>query len=158
MLERDDMSVIIVLGLLWAILLVPPLVRGHLLRRAEFADSFHARLGTLTATPTTPVPGTPVPGPGPRASALRPPSAARRRRIVLLALVAPAVVALAVGSALSLREAWASGLFLTNATLLYLCLLARGRERGRVGGEARRRVRERPPSLRVRSPGLAARA
>lgn len=123
------MSVFIVLGILWAVVLVAPAVRARSRQRAEFSASFRRQMeaigppGTATATLT---------GVRPRPQAV----AARRRRGVVAALTAGMAASAVVGAVPGLRGVWAGGLVLFNLLLAYLALLARqhdraGRERVR---------------------------
>jgi hypothetical protein len=133
------MSALVVLGMLWAAVLVPPVVRARANRRREFIDSFRHQMGTLGTKARHSAVLSAGPGQRPRPRARPPANAARRRRAILRSLLIGIAVASAVGAVPSLRMAWAAGLFLVNAFLLYLCLLVHQRRPTRTRTRARAR-------------------
>lgn len=114
------MSVFVVLGLIWAGVLIPPLVRSRTRQRAEFIDSFRSQMGTLGTKAEQPAAGVRRGG-GP----------ARRRREVLAGLLTGTAAALVLSLLPALRAAWVGGLFLFDTLLVYVALLVRARDRGR---------------------------
>ena len=146
------MSVFVVLGLIWAAVLVPPVLRARAERRAEFIDSFRAQMGALgkksgvdaappAVTPVasvTPVPI--VPAAVPPAHARRAVNPVKRRRDILGGLLGAIIGSLLIGAVPSLHIVWALNLFLVNVFIGYLALLA----------HQRRNVRLRPVAARHR--------
>ena len=116
------MSVFVVLGLIWAAVLVPPMLRARAERRAEFIDSFQEQMGAL--------------GKGHREAAVvnrpralrRRVSTVKRRRDVLGGLVGAMLGALILGAFPSLRIVWALFLFLLNLFIAYVSLLVHQRD------------------------------
>ena len=147
------MSVLVVLGVIWAAVLVPSILRARAERRAEFIDSFRQQMGAL----------------GQKAARMsrtesdvrrRRMAAVKRRRDILGGLLGAMIGSLVLGAIPSLRIVWVLHLFLLNTAIAYIALLAhqRGlalRRRGRAvapvwGGERHlaRRGRKRPgPAL-----------
>lgn len=137
------MSVFVVLGLIWAAVLVPPVLRARSGRRAEFIDSFRAQMGALDSRRV-------------KAAALteqrsRPKtSPAQRRRDVLGGLLGALIGSLVLGAFPSLRMVWVLHLFLLNVFLGYVALLAHQRQvtdrrQGRVAHASHEARRARPP-------------
>lgn len=145
------MSVLIVLGLLWTAVLVPPVLRARANRRAEFIDSFRQQMGTLGSRAEEALSAEVDDGvddpvddllgdwmdDGPPAAAPRRTTATQRRRTVLASLTTATSVMLLAGLVPALRVAAVVGLFLLDATLLYVGLLVRRRDRLRRAGTAR---------------------
>lgn len=126
------MSVFVVLGLLWAAVLVPPILRARSARRAEFIDSFQQQMGALgkksregraASSPTRIQPAVR----GPVALLARPTSPAKRRRDILGGLLGAMIGAFVLGLIPSLRSVWILLLFLVNLFLGYVALLAHNR-------------------------------
>jgi hypothetical protein len=151
------MSVLVVLGLIWAAVLIPPVLRARAERRAEFIDSFRQQMGALGANAG-------------RVSRLEAESEARRRRMVspvkrrrdiLGGLLGAMIGSLVLGFIPSLRMVWVLHLFLVNTFLGYVALLAHQRRvvhRRRSAslpkaGYVRRRDPARPPQAAL-SPAL----
>ena len=144
------MSVFVVLGLIWAAVLVPPLLRARSERRAEFIDSFEQQMGALRKgrREAEVLNGERTPR--------RRVSAAKRRRDVLGGLVGAMLGALILGAFPSLRLVWVLFLFLLNLFIGYVALLVHHRnmaQRRRTVGvrvPARARVRVRPVEIDTR--------
>ena len=115
------MSVFVVLALIWAAVLVPPILRARAERRAEFIDSFQEQMGALRK--------------GRREAAVlngeRPPrrrvSATKRRRDVLGGLVGAMLGSAVLGAFPSLRLVWVLFLFVLNLFLGYVAMLVHQR-------------------------------
>ncbi len=119
------MSVFLLLGLIWAVVLVPPAVRSHAARKKAFMVSFG------------PGPGQEPESPEPVLTRSAP--VARRRRIaggLLIAMVATLVVGLLP----TFRVLLVVHLFLVDSFIAYIALLARAADRA-----ARPRAPERGP-------------
>ncbi len=140
------MSVFVVLGLIWAAVLVPPVLRARAERRAEFIDSFRVQMGALgkKARPEVQV-ARPSRAPGPR-----PVNPVKRRRDILGGLLGAMIGSLVLGAIPSLRAVWVLHLFLLNLFIGYLALLAHQRRQFRV----RRPVEARRAQARVQKPVL----
>jgi uncharacterized membrane protein len=119
------MSVFIVLGLIWAAVLVPPVLRARAERRAEFIDSFQEQMGALGSKARAG-----------RALAAEPHGDGRRRRQVtqmkrrrdiLGGLLGAMLGSLVLGAFPSLRMVWILHLFLLNVFIGYVALLAHQR-------------------------------
>lgn len=126
------MSVFVVLVLLWAAVLVPPVLRARAERRAAFIESFSRQMDTLgrkagagrgtsevtvtRARPTLP---------------LRPANPTKRRRDVLGGLLGAMIGSLLLGLIPSLRSVWILFLFLVNLFIAYIALLAHRRRHRR---------------------------
>ncbi|MGH9224928.1 MAG: hypothetical protein ACRD2W_14400 [Acidimicrobiales bacterium] len=141
------MSVFVVLGLIWAAVLIPPVLRARAERRAEFIDSFQEQMGALRK--------------GRREAAAlndhrvarRRVSPAKRRRDVLGGLVGAMLGALVLGAFPSLRLVWVLFLFLLNLFLGYVALLAHQRNLARRRRMQRvRTARVAPAPARARAP------
>ena len=115
------MSVFVVLGLIWAAVLVPPVLRARSGRRAEFIDSFRAQMGALDSRRVQAAEHN-----EPRAR--RKTSPAQRRRDVLGGLLGALIGSLVLGAFPSLRMVWVLHLFLLNVFLGYIALLAHQRQ------------------------------
>lgn len=141
------MSVLIVLGLIWTAVLLPPALRARAGRRAEFIDSFREQMGVLEQR-------NPL---GPAAEAVlkdearprRRSSPAQRRRDILGGLLGAMIGSLVLGAVPSLRMVWVLHLFLLNTFIGYVSLLAHQRN------VALRRAR-RPAAARSAAPAPAA--
>ncbi len=142
------MSVFVVLGLIWAAVLLPPVFRARAERREKFIDSFREQMGALDnrkarATEVDRNAGRKV------RRALKVPrkaSPAQRRRDILGGMLGALTGSLVLGIFPSLRMVWVLHLFLLNLFLGYVALLAHRRNL------ALRRVRvrvRRPPVPRV---------
>ncbi len=143
------MSVFVVLGLIWAAVLVPPVLRARAERRAEFIDSFRAQMGALGSNRVR-ADREAVVG---AARARRPPTVnpVKRRRDIVGGLLGALIGSLALGAIPSLRAVWVLHLFLLNLFIGYLALLAHQRRQVQV----RRLAELRRATGRVREPVLA---
>ena len=119
------MSVFVVLGLIWAAVLVPPVLRARAERRAEFIDSFQEQMGALASKARAG-----------RALAAethtdgrrrRQVSQMKRRRDILGGLLGAMLGSLVLGAFPSLRMVWILHLFLLNVFIGYVALLAHHR-------------------------------
>ncbi len=151
------MSVLVVLSLIWAAVLIPPVLRARAERRAEFIDSFREQMGALG-------------GKAGRVSHMesdrdarrrRMTSAVKRRRDIVGGLLGAMIGSLILGAVPSLRIVWVLHLFLLNTFIGYLALLAhqRGltlRRQGHVTAAARTR-RPRPVAKPVLTADLTRR-
>ena len=117
------MPVYPLLGLLWALVLVPPLLRRGVRHRGELAEFDRIRLCFVGSAPTVSNDAED----GPTAPVRR--TAAQRRRRVLaiigIGMMATLVVALVVGT----RVAWGMHLLGYDILIGYVALLARSRDR-----------------------------
>lgn len=133
------MSVFVVLGLIWAAVLFPPVFRARAERREKFIDSFREQMGALD---NRKVRATEVDRRKVRVR--RKASAAQRRRDILGGMLGALMGSLVLGMFPSLRMVWVLHLFLLNLFLGYVALLAHRRN------VARRKVRPvRKPAPRV---------
>ena len=129
---------IVVLVLIWAAVLVPPVLRNRAERRAEFIDSFREQMGALDsgraaarvaqrqAARSAPSPAASAPS----AKASRPrrkASPQQRRRDILGGLLGAMIGSLVLGAIPSLRLVWVLHLFLLNLFIGYCPLLAHHR-------------------------------
>ncbi len=121
--EGARLPVYPLLALLWAIVLVPPMVRGRVRHRSELAEFDRIRLcfvgSTDVADPQRDESSAP---------AVRRTAAQRRRRVLAVlgvSIVATLVVAVLVGS----RAAWGVHLLAYDVLIAYVGLLARSRDR-----------------------------
>ena len=121
------MSVFVVLGLIWAAVLIPPLLRARAERRAEFIDSFQEQMGALGKRRREAEAAAEAKQRRTRAAPPRRVSAAKRRRDILGGLVGAMLGALLLGAIPSLRLVWALFLFLLNTFLGYVALLVHQR-------------------------------
>jgi predicted lipid-binding transport protein (Tim44 family) len=136
------MSVIVVLALIWAAVLIPPVVRTRAERRAEFIDSFREQMGALdsgrAAAHVTA---------SPKRAAGRPKrkvSPQQRRRDILGGLLGAMMGSLVLGAVPSLRMVWVLHLFLLNLFIGYCSLLAHQRRHVRASVMAREAARPAP--------------
>ncbi|MDP8938292.1 MAG: hypothetical protein M3O23_11295 [Actinomycetota bacterium] len=132
------MQVLLLLVLIWAAVLVPPAVRAHSRRRAEFVDSFGPPLPGLDRSS--------APGVGP--AALRPRGVrmtrAQRRRHILRGLLIAMAVTLVGGLLPPLRVLLVVHLFLVDSFLAYITLLVHMRRaEDAASAAAREPVRDR---------------
>jgi len=129
-------QVVLLLALIWAAVLVPPAVRAHARRRAEFVGSFERQLEALDrpAGPAAPVRRRPVPVV----------TRAQRRRQILGGLLVAMAVTLVGGLLPPLRVLLVVHLFLVDSLLAYVTLLVHMRRREDAAmAPAREPVRER---------------
>ncbi|MEW6154879.1 MAG: hypothetical protein AB1673_12955 [Actinomycetota bacterium] len=134
------MSVFIVLGLIWAAVLVPPVLRARAERRAEFIASFSEQMGVLGKGPQAAAQagqaGAGQAGAGSKTGRpRRRVSAAKRRRDVLGGLVGALAGSLVLGVVPALRVAWVVALFLLNASIGYVAVLVHQRDVARRRAE-----------------------
>jgi uncharacterized membrane protein len=140
------LSVFVVLGLIWAAVLVPPLLRARAERRAEFIDSFREQMGALgkKARGVRPMePFRPVEPVRLDHHARRPINATKRRRDILGGLLGALIGSLMLGAIPSLRMVWVLHLFLLNLSIGYLALLAHQRRHRRTRQPTARRAADR---------------
>ena len=146
------MSVFVVLGLIWAAVLVPPILRARAARRAEFIESFRTQMGALgkkARVEAEPVPVSPPPvmtGPVAQPShTRRAVNPVKRRRDIVGGLLGAMIGSLVLGAVPSLRVVWVLHLFLVNVFIGYLALLAHQRQHVRVPrmAQAQRAQRQR---------------
>src|ERR671923_2146408 len=104
------MSVLVVLGLIWAAVLIPPVLRARAERRAEFIDSFREQMGALggNAGRVSPIESER------EARRRRMTSTVKRRRDIIGGLMGAMIGSLMLGVIPSLRIAWVLHLFLLN--------------------------------------------
>lgn len=139
------MSVMVVLALIWAAVLIPPIVRTRAERRAEFIDSFRQQMGALDS-------GKAAARVAPRAAASRAGesrpkrrvSPQQRRRDILGGLLGAMIGSLVLGAIPSLRLVWVLHLFLLNLFIGYCSLLAHQRRHVRAALMAREAARPAP--------------
>ncbi|HEX7276252.1 MAG TPA: hypothetical protein VF244_02665, partial [Acidimicrobiales bacterium] len=117
------MPVYPLLALLWAIVLVPPMVRRRAGKRSEFPEFDRARLSLVGAAEVSSHDrDEPVAAPVRR-------TATQRRRRVLALIGAGMVASLAVALIIGTRGAWAIHLLSYDLLIAYVGLLARSRDR-----------------------------
>jgi predicted lipid-binding transport protein (Tim44 family) len=120
------MSVLVVLGVVWAAVLIPPVLRARAERRTEFIDSFQAQMGALggkaLAGRASQAPAEPH-----RSRPRRPVSVKQRRRDILGGLLGALIGSLVLGLIPSLRIVLVLHLFLLNLFIAYVALLAHAR-------------------------------
>jgi predicted lipid-binding transport protein (Tim44 family) len=114
--------VFVVLGLIWAAVLLPPVLRARAGRRTEFIDSFREQMGALDQRRTVAVEPRKARRPKARVSPVQ------RRRDILGGLLGAMIGSLLLGAVPSLRVVWILHLFLLNLFLGYLALLAQQRK------------------------------
>jgi hypothetical protein len=119
------MSVFVVLGLMWAAVLIPPVLRARAERRAEFIDSFRQQMGALGNK--TLAGQVVADAHDAEAAARRPGRAVKRRRDILGGLLGAMIGAFVLGAVPSLRIVWGLGMFLLNLFIAYIALLAHQR-------------------------------
>jgi hypothetical protein len=111
------------LALLWAMVLVPPMLRGRVRHRAELAEFDRIQLCFAgSADPVTQERDDAT------VAALRP-TAAQRRRRVLAVIGATLVTTLAVALVVRTRVAWGMHLLAYDVLIGYVGLLARSRDK-----------------------------
>ncbi len=115
------MSVLVVLGLIWTAVLLPPALRARAARRAEFIDSFKEQMGALDSRRSK---AGEVLG---DARIKKRVSPVQRRRDILGGLLGALIGSLILGAFPSLRMVWVLHLFLLNTFIGYLALLAHQR-------------------------------
>ena len=140
------MSVLIVLSLIWAAVLIPPVLRARAERRSEFIESFRDQMGALGHKAERCMESERETRRRRRASPVK------RRRDIVGGLLGAMLGSLLLGAVPSLRMVWVLHLFLLNTFIAYLALLAHQR------GLAMRRQR-RPAAISARraQPGLQGR-
>ena len=117
------MAVYPLLALLWALVLVPPLVRRRAQTRAEFPEFDRMRLSSVGAAKTASKPRDETATPPNRRSATQ-----RRRRV--LALIGTGMVAtLVVALVMQTRVAWGMHLLAYDVLIAYVGLLARASDK-----------------------------
>jgi len=121
------MSVFVVLGLIWAAVLVPPLVRARAARREKFIDSFRDQMGALDNRKARATEIDRKVGSHAKARVRRKVSPAQRRRDILGGMLGALMGSLVLGLFPSLRMVWILHLFLLNLFLGYVALLAHRR-------------------------------
>jgi len=119
------MWVFVVLGLIWAAVLLPPLFRARAARREKFIESFKQQMGALDnrrarATEVDRKAGRPR-------RPHRTVSPAQRRRDILGGMLGALMGSLVLGLFPSLRMVWVLHLFLLNLFIGYVALLAHRR-------------------------------
>ncbi len=155
------MSVLVVLGVIWAAVLIPPVLRARAERRAEFIESFRDQMGALGHKAERCMESEL------EARRRRRATPVKRRRDIVGGLLGAMIGSLMLGAIPSLRVVWVLHLFLLNTFIGYLALLAhqRGlalRRQGRAvaanrtqrPAPGRRRAAEAKPVL---SPALSSR-
>jgi hypothetical protein len=111
------------LAVLWALVLVPPLVRRRIQTRAEFPEFDRMRLSLVGSTPTATKRRHEAPAPTVRRSATQ-----RRRRV--LALIGAGMIATLVAAlVMRTRLAWGMHLLIYDVLIAYVALLARARDK-----------------------------
>ena len=138
------MPVYPLLALLWAMVLLPPMVRRRTRKRSEFPEFDRARLSFVGATDVV---GHDRDEPSP--APVRRTATQRRRRV--LALIAIAMVAtLAVALVVGTRVAWGIHLLSYDVLIAYVGLLARSRDKQAIRVVAGPRIQP-LPTARPRS-------
>ncbi|HEX6596914.1 MAG TPA: hypothetical protein VF045_08260 [Acidimicrobiales bacterium] len=136
------MSVIVVLALIWAAVLIPPVVRTRAERRAEFIDSFREQMGALdSGRAAAQVTASPKRSVGRPKRKLSP---QQRRRDILGGLLGAMMGSLVLGAIPSLRMVWVLHLFLLNLFIAYCSLLAHQRRHVRASVMAAEAARPAP--------------
>jgi hypothetical protein len=138
--------VLIVLGALWAIVLVPPLLRSRTERTSDSIGDFNHRLGVLSRTNDAVRTTRPM---VPR----RAPSAAKRRRDVLTVLIGAVLLTMLLAQMSGSTAVWALQLIADVALIAYVGLWAYFRS---LQTDRAAKVRELPQRQR-RAPELALR-
>jgi hypothetical protein len=133
--------VLFVLAALWAVVLVPPLLRARTSRSSDSIGDFNYRLGVLSRTGgfsrrrasrrqlpalAAPLRRRPSMAPGPMSGARvnAPQRAAKRRRDITLGLVVAAVVTLAVAAVANSSSVWMLQVLVDVMLVGYLGLVA----------------------------------
>ena len=149
--------VLVILAVLWAVVLVPPLLRSRSeARRTDSVGDFSYRLGVLSKTgghsaavsrrratrTVQPAQGLAAPG----APAYRPMTPAqRRRRDVLLTLTVGAMLTLGLAAGTGLSAVWFAHLLIDVLLVTYLLAIVRTRS---VASERRAKVAYLPNAAR----------
>jgi hypothetical protein len=150
--------VLVILAVLWAVVLVPPLLRARTVRTADSIDDFHYRLGVLHRTQGMPAGPTAPPSAGPTAAAVpsarpapRPATgAAKRRRDVVTVLLGVVAATFLVASATGSTFVWGVQVAADALLMAYVALYAWFRS---LHAERDRKVRylpQRQPELVLR--------
>ncbi len=154
------MPVLFILAVLWAVVLVPPLLRSRSQRSADSIVDFNYKLDVLgqtnghldienvSAANQGPVIPDRMLVPAIRASATQ--RAARRRRDVVRALTASITVTLLLAAATDAPAAWALQILVDVMALAYLGLWAWLRVQGQRGETVRYMPERRAPELALR--------
>src|SRR5262245_52989333 len=125
------MSVFVVLGLIWAAVLLPPVFRARAERREKFIDSFREQMGALDNRRVRETEIDRKGGRGPNVATTARPrrkaSPAQRRRDILGGMLGALMGSLVLGVFPALRMVWVLHLFLLNLFLGYVALLAHQR-------------------------------
>lgn len=117
------MAVYPLLAVLWALVLVPPLVRRRMQTRAEFPEFDRMRLSLVGSTTTATDRRHEAPP-----AAVRPSATQRRRRV--LALIGAGMIATLVAALIMrTRLAWGMHLLIYDILIAYIALLARSRDK-----------------------------
>ena len=138
------MSVLVVLALIWAAVLIPPVLRARAERRAEFIESFRDQMGALGNKAERCMESEAESRRRRRASPVK------RRRDIVGGLLGAMIGSLLLGAVPSLRIVWVLHLFLLNSLIAYLALLAHQR-----GLAMRRQGRPVPAMARSAKPARA---
>ena len=118
------MSVLVVLGLIWAAVLIPPVLRARAERRAEFIESFREQMGALGHKAERCMESERD------ARRRRRATPVKRRRDIVGGLLGAMIASLVLGAMPSLRIVWVLFLFLLNTLIGYVALLAHQRGLG----------------------------
>jgi hypothetical protein len=121
--------VLVILAVLWAVVLVPPLLRSRSeARRSDSVGDFNYRLGVLSKTGGHMRTAPRAPRQDPYASASRGMSRAqRRRRDVLLVLTFIAVLTVGLAAGTGSTMLWAAQLFADALLVVYVLAIIRMR-------------------------------
>ncbi len=139
------MPVYPLLGLLWALVLIPPLLRRRVEHRGELAEFDRIQL-CFAGSATT---ATNDPDQAPTAPVRR--TAAQRRRRVLAIIGIGMVATLAVALVVGTRVAWGMHLLIYDVLIGYVALLARSRDRANRRSVVVPRLRSVPTAAAHRS-------
>lgn len=132
------MPVYPLLALLWAIVLVPPIVRGRSRRRDEFPEFDRARLSVVGAADVV----APEREVAPAAPVRR--TATQRRRRVLAMIGITMIGSLAVALVVGTRVSWGIHLLSYDILIGYVGLLARSRDKQAIRTFAGPRIQPMP--------------
>jgi hypothetical protein len=125
--------VLLILAALWAVVLLPPLLRARTDRSADSIGAFNSRLDVLGKTnasatqpaATAPARRTSTPAPPMYASPVAPAErAAKRRRDVLRALVVAVTITFALAYFTGAPALWAANVLVDGMLIAYLALWA----------------------------------
>jgi hypothetical protein len=149
--------VLVILAVLWAVVLVPPLLRARTVRSADSIDDFHSRLDVLertqgVAAAVTPpgAPGAPRPVATARPAPRPPTGAAKRRRDVVTVLLGAVAATFLLASATGSTLLWGVQVATDALLMAYVALYAWFRS---LHAERDRKVRylpQRRPELLLR--------